>query len=142
MSAFGIFLMRQMMLSIPDEILDAARVDGAGEVRLFRHLVIPMTRAGFLVLGLLTTLTSWNDYLWPVIVLRSENMLHGSPWIGGAHQRIPCRVRNGSRWKHAGDDSGSGAIRCFQQALCRRFDVGSRKVLTAQRRSPRCRLNR
>ena len=75
MSAFGIFLMRQMMLSIPDEILDAARVDGAGEVRLFRHLVIPMTRAGFLVLGLLTTLTSWNDYLWPVIVLRSENML-------------------------------------------------------------------
>ncbi len=75
MSAFGIFLMRQMMLSIPDEILDAARVDGASEVGVFRHVAIPMTRAGFLVLALLTVLTSWNDYLWPVIVLRSQDML-------------------------------------------------------------------
>ena len=75
MSAFGIFLMRQMMLSVPDEILDAARVDGASEVGLFRHIAIPMTRAGLLVLALLTALTSWNDYLWPVIVLRSEDML-------------------------------------------------------------------
>ena len=75
MSAFGIFLMRQMMLSVPDEILDAARVDGASEVGLFRHVAIPMTRAGLLVLALLTALTSWNDYLWPVIVLRSEDML-------------------------------------------------------------------
>ena len=75
MSAFGIFLMRQMMLGVPDEILDAARVDGASEVGIFRHIAIPMTRAGLLVLALLTALTSWNDYLWPVIVLRSEDML-------------------------------------------------------------------
>lgn len=74
MSAFGIFLMRQVMLSIPDEILDAARVDGASELGIYRHVALPMSRAGLLVLAILTALGSWNDYLWPVIVLRTEDM--------------------------------------------------------------------
>ena len=74
MSAFGIFLMRQVMLSIPDEILDAARVDGASELGIYRYVGIPMARSGMLVLALLTAIGSWNDYLWPVVVLRSNDM--------------------------------------------------------------------
>jgi ABC-type glycerol-3-phosphate transport system permease component len=73
-NAFGIFFMRQYMLSIPDEMLDAARVDGASELRIFLRIVLPVSRPGLASLGILFFITKWNDFLWPLAVLRSDQM--------------------------------------------------------------------
>jgi multiple sugar transport system permease protein len=69
---FGIFLMRQFSLSIPNEMLDAARVDGASEWRIYRSIVVPQLRAALATLGLLTFMFNWNAYLWPLIVLTEQ----------------------------------------------------------------------
>jgi multiple sugar transport system permease protein len=71
---FGVFLMRQFMLDIPDELLDAARVDGASEVRIFWTVVLPLCGPGLATLGILTFLASWNNFLWPLVVAQSEDM--------------------------------------------------------------------
>jgi multiple sugar transport system permease protein len=65
---FGVFLMRQFLLSIPDDLLEAARVDGAGEWRIFWRVVLPLCRPALATLGILTFLTSWNNFLWPLVV--------------------------------------------------------------------------
>jgi multiple sugar transport system permease protein len=72
--AFGVFLMRQFMLGIPDDLLDAARVDGAGEYRIFFRVVLPLCGPALATLGVLTFLTSWNNFLWPLVVATSEDM--------------------------------------------------------------------
>lgn len=69
---FGIFLMRQFSLSIPNEMLDAARVDGASEWRIYWSIVIPQLRAALATLGMLTFMFNWNAYLWPLIVLTEQ----------------------------------------------------------------------
>lgn len=74
LNAFGVFLMRQVMISVPNELLDAARVDGATEFRILWQIVLPLTRGGVAVLALLSFLGAWNDYLWPLIALRSPDM--------------------------------------------------------------------
>lgn len=71
---FGIFLVRQYALSIPDELLDAARIDGAGEVRIFRSLVLPLLLPILVTLGIFTFLGTWNDFMWPLIVLSDRDM--------------------------------------------------------------------
>ncbi|MGH9213706.1 MAG: carbohydrate ABC transporter permease [Acidimicrobiales bacterium] len=68
----GVFLMRQFMLGIPDELIDAARVDGAGEVTIYRRIVLPLTVPGMAALGIITFLPAWNALLWPLVVLTSE----------------------------------------------------------------------
>lgn len=70
-SAFGVFLMRQTMLAVPNELLDAARIDGTSEFGLFWRL-LPLARAGMSVLCILIFLQVWNDFLWPVIVLQTD----------------------------------------------------------------------
>jgi len=65
---FGVFLMRQFLLSIPDDLLEAARVDGAGEWRIFWRIVLPLCRPALATLGILTFLSSWNNFLWPLVV--------------------------------------------------------------------------
>jgi ABC-type glycerol-3-phosphate transport system permease component len=70
-NAFGVFFMRQSMVGVPDELLDAARIDGASELGLYRHIALPLVRAALTVLAVLTFLNIWNDFLWPVIVLQS-----------------------------------------------------------------------
>jgi multiple sugar transport system permease protein len=69
---FGVFLMRQFILSLPDELIQAARVDGAGEFRIFRSIILPLCRPALATLGILTFLTSWNNFLWPLVVAQSE----------------------------------------------------------------------
>src|SRR5206468_12330840 len=71
-SIFGIFLVRQYALSIPDEMLDAARVDGASEFHIFRTIVLPLMRPILVTLGAFIFLGTWNDFLWPLIVLSDE----------------------------------------------------------------------
>lgn len=70
-SAFGVFFMRQTMLAIPDDLLDAARIDGASEWGIYWRIGLPLVRGALSVLSVLVFLNSWNDYLWPLIVLRS-----------------------------------------------------------------------
>jgi len=73
---FGIFLMRQYILhAVPDEILDAARVDGASELRIFRSIILPVMRPGLAVLGIWLFLTSFNNFLWPLMVLSGPSKL-------------------------------------------------------------------
>ncbi len=72
--AFGIFLFRQFSLSIPNELIDAARVDGAGEFRIFRRIVLPQLGPAIATFGMLTFMFNWNAYLWPLIVLTEKNV--------------------------------------------------------------------
>jgi multiple sugar transport system permease protein len=71
---FGIFLMRQFLRGIPDEILESARMDGASEVRILRSIVFPIARPGMATLAIFTFLGAWNDFLWPLIVTNSDTM--------------------------------------------------------------------
>jgi ABC-type glycerol-3-phosphate transport system permease component len=70
---FGVFLARQYMLSIPNELLEAARVDGAGEVRTFTRAVLPLCKPLIAVLVLFNVIYRWNDFAWPLIILKSTN---------------------------------------------------------------------
>jgi len=73
-SAFGVFWMRQYMGSIPDELLDQARIDGCNEFGIFFRIVLSISRPSLGALALFTFLTNYNAYLWPLIALRSEKM--------------------------------------------------------------------
>jgi multiple sugar transport system permease protein len=72
-SIFGIFLVRQYALSIPDELLEAARVDGAGEGRIFVQIVVPVLTPILVTLAIFTFLATWNDFMWPLIVLTDQD---------------------------------------------------------------------
>jgi multiple sugar transport system permease protein len=68
-TVFGIFLMRQFIQTLPSELEDAARIDGCSEFGVFRHVILPLSRPGMAALAIFTFVRSWNDFLWPVIVL-------------------------------------------------------------------------
>jgi multiple sugar transport system permease protein len=87
----NIFLIRQFALAIPDELLDAARIDGASEVRIFTSVVLPLMRPALATLAILTFMTTWNDFMWPLIVLTGDNM-----------QTLPVALA-GLVGEHAGD---------------------------------------
>lgn len=70
----GIFLMRQFMLSIPEEILDSARIDGASEYQVFSKVAFPLSLPGIATLVIITFMGAWNDFLWPRIVTSSQHM--------------------------------------------------------------------
>jgi multiple sugar transport system permease protein len=90
-SASGIFLIRQYARTIPDELLEAARIDGAGELRIFWSIVLPVLRPVLVTLAVFAFLGSWNDFLWPLIVLSDD-----------ARQPLPVAIAALSR-EHAGD---------------------------------------
>jgi sn-glycerol 3-phosphate transport system permease protein len=73
-TAFGAFLLRQSFLGLPREVLDAAKVDGCGHLRLLWDMVIPLSRPVLVTFGLISLVTKWNDYLWPLIVTNTEQM--------------------------------------------------------------------
>jgi multiple sugar transport system permease protein len=73
-SVFGIFLVRQYALTIPDSILDAARIDGAGEWRIYRSLVLYLCAPILVTLAIFTFMGAWNDFLWPLIVLADDRL--------------------------------------------------------------------
>ncbi len=72
-SAFAAFFMRQNMISVPNDLMDSARIDGASELGIFWRVGLPLSRGALSVLAVLTFLGSWNDYLWPLIVLRTAD---------------------------------------------------------------------
>jgi multiple sugar transport system permease protein len=70
---FGVFLMRQYISSLPDELIQAARIDGAGELRIFFSVILPLCGPAVATLGILTFLGSWNSFLWPLVVAQTED---------------------------------------------------------------------
>jgi multiple sugar transport system permease protein len=71
-SAFGIFLMKQFMESVPTDLLDAARIDGMSEWGILLRIAVPMVRPALATLSILTFLGSWNSFIWPLIVTQTE----------------------------------------------------------------------
>lgn len=69
----GVFLMRQFISGLPDELLEAARIDGASELRIFARVVMPLCGPALATLGILTFLASWNNFLWPLVVAQTED---------------------------------------------------------------------
>src|SRR5690606_9558974 len=69
---FGIFLMRQFIMDVPDELIEAARVDGAGELRIVAQFVVPLLKPAVVTLAVFMFVYAWNNFLWPLSILRSE----------------------------------------------------------------------
>ncbi|WP_030680702.1 carbohydrate ABC transporter permease [Streptomyces rimosus] len=78
-SGFGIFLMRQFIVSVPDEMLEAARIDGAGEFTVWWRIVVPQTRPVAVTLALLTFVGAWNEYIWALLVSTANPRLMTLP---------------------------------------------------------------
>lgn len=74
-SAFGVFMLRQFFLSLPDELFEAARIDGCSEVRILFQIVVPLSKAAVASLAIFTFRWQWNDYLAPLIYLNDKSML-------------------------------------------------------------------
>ena len=71
--AFGVFLMRQFMHSVPDDLIDAARIDGAGEWRIFAGIVLPLLKPALAALAVFQFLATWNNFLWPLVALTDQS---------------------------------------------------------------------
>lgn len=74
MDAFGIFLMRQFIQPIPDELIQAARIDGCGEFGIYRRIILPQAKPALAVLGVFTFVFQWNEFLWPLVATSTERM--------------------------------------------------------------------
>ncbi len=97
--AIGVFLSRQYLLSIPDEILDSARVDGAGEWGIFWRIIVPLSQPVIAVMAILFFTASWNDYIWPLVVLTQDQMFTvslGLPTLVGPYSQEYGAVMAGS----------------------------------------------
>ena len=70
----GVFIIRQYMLTIPDELIEAARIDGAGEFRIFARIVLPLCRPALAVVAIFSVLWRWNDFLWPLLIAQKEEL--------------------------------------------------------------------
>lgn len=75
LNAFAVLLFRQHFLSIPQDLIDAARIDGCNEFRILFQVLWPVSVPTLITVGIITFMTSWNDVLWPIIVIREENMM-------------------------------------------------------------------
>src|SRR5699024_2315230 len=73
-NAFGVFLIRQFMKGIPDDLLDAARIDGASDFRIFVRIILPLVKPVIIALTVFTFLTTWNDFLWPLVSITEAEM--------------------------------------------------------------------
>jgi multiple sugar transport system permease protein len=73
-SAFGVFILRQAILNIPDEYIEAARIDGMSEPGIFFRIILPLISGPLTALALITALNVWNDFLWPLIVVNNKAM--------------------------------------------------------------------
>ncbi|GAB3607097.1 carbohydrate ABC transporter permease [Conyzicola nivalis] len=79
--AFGVFFLRQFFIGLPGEIEEAARVDGAGDFRIFWQIILPLSRPALATLAVLSFLTNWNDFIWPIYVLLSPESLTLQPGL-------------------------------------------------------------
>ena len=92
-SAYSVFLMRQYIITIPDDILDAARLYGCSEFGLFWRIVLPLCKPALAAIGLINFVWTWNDYLWPLIVISDRDMFTVQLALGGLwdiHGHLPA----------------------------------------------------
>ena len=87
-SGFNIFLFRQFMSTIPDEMLEAARLDGAGEMRIFLSIVVPLAVPIFAVQAVLTFIAGWNSFLWPLIIANDQKLYTLSVGLSLLNQQL------------------------------------------------------
>jgi multiple sugar transport system permease protein len=73
-SPFGIFMMRQFIMSLPSELIESAKIDGASELRTFWSIIVPLSTPAMAALGIFTVINAWNAFLWPLVVLRANTM--------------------------------------------------------------------
>lgn len=90
--AFGAFMLRQFLMTLPTDYEDAARIDGAGQLKILWHVIIPLLRAPLAVVGVFTFIAYWNDFLWPLIIINDQSLAtlplglqmfsgeHGTDW--------------------------------------------------------------
>src|SRR3546814_2542393 len=104
---FGIFLVRQYARSIPDELLEAARIDGAGEMRIFFQVVMPALKPIIVTLAIFSFMAALNDFMWPLIVLSDQNL-----------QTLPVALASLSR-EHVQDNERSEEHTSELQSLMR-----------------------
>ncbi len=78
---FGVFFMRQFFLSLPRELEEAAYIDGASRLQTFRFVALPLAKPALATLGIITFLAAWNDFLWPLLVLKDRNLLTLPPGL-------------------------------------------------------------
>ena len=108
-SAYGIFLMRQFMITVPDELIDAARIDGASEPMIYWRIVMPLVKPALATLGTFTFIGAWNNFLWPLLVLNSRELFTLPLGIQLAAQPL--------RRQHQPADGGHRR-RCFCRCCC------------------------
>lgn len=88
---FGVFMMRQFMMSVPDEILEAARIDGAGEFKTFIKIVMPISKPAMAVLAIFTFVGQWNSFLWPLIVANTNDMRTLQAGLSLLQEQVPMQ---------------------------------------------------
>lgn len=88
---FGVFLMRQFMVTLPDEVLEAARIDGASEMQTFTKVVLPMSKPALAVLGIFTFVGEWNDFLWPLVVTNTTTMKTLQAGLALLQEEVPMK---------------------------------------------------
>jgi multiple sugar transport system permease protein len=92
-NAQAVFLMRQFIQGLPDELFEAARIDGAGEFRIFLRIVLPLCKPVLATLGIFVFLWHWNDFLWPLIIAKSNEMFTLTVGIASLQQQdVPLSV--------------------------------------------------
>ncbi len=74
LDAFGVFLMRQFMEGIPDDLIESARIDGCGELGIFMRVILPLSKPVIVSLVVFTFITSWNDFIWPLVMITKDEM--------------------------------------------------------------------
>ena len=102
-SAFNIFLLRQAFRGVPNDLIDAARVDGAGEWRIWWSILLPIVRPSLAAVAIFTFVTSWNDFLWPSLMLHTQGRSDAAGRAGRAAELLPVRLPLD---RGRGDDDG------------------------------------
>ena len=93
--------MRQYIESVPDELMDAARIDGASEFGMFHRIILPLVRPALGVVGILTFVATWNDFLWALVVLHDDAkylLSNGIATMDGPYEVEPARSWRGRSW--------------------------------------------
>jgi len=92
--ALGIFLMKQFMASIPNELLDSARIDGCSEFQIYLNIIVPLIRPAMGTLAIITFLGSWNSFTWPLVILRSDIMMTLPIGLARLTENVPGKTRD------------------------------------------------
>lgn len=117
-SAFGVFMMRQFYDGIPNELCEAARVDGMSEYKIYSHIMLPLSKPALSTLTIFTFVATWNDYLGPLIYLKSREEDH-SVRSQNVHRSVFLPVRTDYGRVGTFPDSGTHRIHLSAEILCR-----------------------